>query len=216
VKGKLSDALTSAKRAVQLDPNRAPYHLYVGWLASESGDLNEASRSLEKALAMDQGLAEAYWQRGVLSYRRTRPKDAVADLLKALELRPSLNDAHADLAMAYRDLGMEGPSLVEWEKAIAAKPQEANWQFRYGKLLNINLRHAEAVEHLTRAIELVEKSGRSENWIPEAHRLIGISMGNVPRAVEHWQAFLKMSPTDSPFRAEALEALRRLGKPWDG
>jgi cellulose synthase operon protein C len=213
-KGNLSDALTSAKRAVQFDANRAVYHLYVGWIASESGSLGEAARSLEKALELDQGLAEAYWQRGVLSYRRTRPKDAIADLLKALELRPSLHEAHADLAMAYRDLGMETMSLAEWEKAITAKPAEASWRFRYGKMLNLNLRHAEAVQHLEKAIELAS-AGRPESWVPEAHRLLALSLGTNPRAAEHWQAYLKLSPSDAPFRAEAAEALRRMGKPWE-
>jgi tetratricopeptide (TPR) repeat protein len=216
VKGNLADALVSAKRAVQLDPNKAVYHLYAGWIAGDSGNHAEAARELEQAIQLDQGLAEAYWQRGVLSYRRSRPKDAVADLLKALQLRPSLDAAHASLAMAYRDLGMETQALSEWQLAITARPDEADWQYRYGKLLNINLRHADAVTHLTRAIELVEKDGSSEKWVPEAHRLIAVSLGNDKRAIEHYQAYLKMSPADAPFRVEAMEALRRLGEPWDG
>lgn len=214
-KKNLADALRELERAVQLDPNRAEYHLYVGWAANEAGDLALAAKSLKKALELDQGLADAYWQRGILHVRQTRPRDAVADLTKALELRPSRYEAHAALADAYYDLGREQEALSEWQKAISANPEEATWRFRYGKLLNLNLRNAEAVTQLEKAIELAGTQQEAPPvWLHEAHRLAALSLGNKPAAIEHWQSFLRLAPLDSPFRDEAKEALARLGKPW--
>jgi tetratricopeptide (TPR) repeat protein len=215
VKHDLGDAIKSFERAIQLDPNHAEYYLYVGWAANDAGAIAKASLALKKALELDQGLADAYWQRGVLRVRQTRPKDAIDDLLKALELRPSRYQAHADLALAYYDLGKEDAALAEWQKAISANPNEATWRFHYGKLLSLRLQNAAAAEQLKKAIELAEADGGSQPWISEAHRLAAISLGASPAAVPHWQAFLKTGPMNSPYRNEAKAALKRLGTPWD-
>jgi tetratricopeptide (TPR) repeat protein len=110
---------------------------------------------------------------------------------------------------------MEAQALACWQKAIGAKADEPTWRFRYGKLLNINLRMPEAAEQLQKAIELAQSGEVSYAWLPEAHRLAAMSLGNNQAAVEHWQAFLRTGPADSPFRAEAMATLRRLGHPWD-
>ena len=52
--------------AVNIDANRAEYHLYVGWAANETGQPARAETALKKALELDKSLADAYWQRGVL------------------------------------------------------------------------------------------------------------------------------------------------------
>jgi predicted Zn finger-like uncharacterized protein len=210
----LGDAIKSFERAIQLDPNHAEYYLYVGWAANDAGAIAKASLALKKALELDQGLADAYWQRGVLRVRQTRPKDAIEDLLKALELRPSRYQAHADLALAYYDLGKEDAALGEWQRAIAANPNEATWRFHYGKLLGLRLQNAAAAEQLKKAIELAEADGGSLPWISEAHRLAAISLGASPAAIPHWQAFLKTGAMNSPYRNEAKTALKRLGTPW--
>jgi predicted Zn finger-like uncharacterized protein len=211
----VTDALKAFERAVQLDPNHAEYYLYIGWASNEAGNLNKAGTALKKALDLDQGLADAYWQRGVLRVRETRSKDAVQDLTKALELRPSRVEAHADLALAYNDLGKEDLALAEWQKAIAAKPSEPTWRFHYGKLLNLRLQNVAAAEQLGKAIQLAEAGSESLPWVSEAHRLAALSLGNSPAAIPHWQAFLKTGAANSPYRNEAKAALKRLGAPWE-
>jgi tetratricopeptide (TPR) repeat protein len=213
-KQNVTDALKAFEQAVQIDPNRAEYYLYVGWASNEAGNITKATAALTKALALDQGLADAYWQRGVLRVRTTRSKDAVEDLQKALQLRPSRFEAHADLALAYNDLGKEDLALAEWQKAIAAKPDVATWRFHYGKLLSLRLQNAAAAEQLEKAIELSEAKGSPDAWLSEAHRLAAQALGAVPASIPHWQAFLKTGAADSPYRAEAKAALKRLGAPW--
>jgi tetratricopeptide (TPR) repeat protein len=212
----LNEALKAFERAIQFDANHPQYHLYAGWAALDAGNLGRASVALKRALELDQGLADGYWQRGVLNIRRTRPKDAVEDLMKALELRPSRYQAYAALADAYYDLGKEDLALASWQKAIAANPDEPTYRFRYGKLLGLHLQHAAAAENITKAIELVEgKSEGTPQWLPEAHRLAALSLGTSPAAIPHWRAFLKKGAANSPFRNEAVAALKRLGAPWE-
>jgi tetratricopeptide (TPR) repeat protein len=213
---RLADALRLLERAVELDPNRAEYHLYVGWAANDAGNAPRAEKALTEALKLDQGLADAYWQRGVLRERQGAVRDAITDLTKALELRPSRFEAHATLADAYYDLGKEPLALEHWAKAVGAQSENATWRFRYGKLLAANRMTDRAKEELSAALKLIASADPQPRWAWEAHHLLARTLGPVPDAVPHWEAFLKTGPRDSPYRAEAKTALQKLGRPWTG
>jgi tetratricopeptide (TPR) repeat protein len=210
----LAVALRTLERAVELDPHRAEYHLYVGWAANEIGRVSQAEQSLRKALELDQGLGDAYWQRGILRYRQSAVKDAVADFTRALELRPGRYEAHAALADAYFDLGLEAKALEQLRLATSAQPDNAAWAFRYGKLLQVAHRDAEARVQLERAIELAEKLSPLPKWVWEAHHLLARAIGPHPAAIIHWTKFLELAPRDNVYRAEAIQALAKLGQPW--
>lgn len=213
---RLADALRTLERAVELDPNRAEYYLYVGWAANEAGNVPKAEKALAEALRLDQGLADAYWQRGVLRQRQGAVRDAIADLTKALALRPSRNEAHAALADAYYDLGREQEALKEWQLAIVAQPDNATWRFRYGKLLAANHQNEGAIEQLSKALALVENVDPPPRWRWEAHHALARALGPNPEAGKHWEQFLRLGPRDSPYRAEAKAFLEKSGHPWTG
>lgn len=212
----LVEAQRALQRATELDPNRPEYFLYLGWAASEAGQVPTAERALKTALELDRSYADAYWQRGVLRQRQGRAGDAVRDLQRALELRPGLTDARATLAGAEFDLGHQAAALTHWARAIEERPNDATWRFRYGKLLALNGQQAAARAQFLKALELAAEEQPPARWAAEAHRLIAESLGNDAAAVAHWQAFLTSGPPDSPYRADAKAALARLGKPWEG
>jgi len=56
---RLADALRTLERAVELDPNRAEYFLYVGWAANEAGNVPKAEKALAEALRLDQSARAA-------------------------------------------------------------------------------------------------------------------------------------------------------------
>ena len=213
---RLAEALRMLERAVELDANRAEYHLYAGWAANEAGNVPKAEHALAEALRLDQGLADAYWQRGVLRQRQGAARDAIADLTKALELRPSRYEAHAALADAYYDLGKEPLALSEWLLAIQAQPDNATWHFRYGKLLSANHQGEAARDQLGKALDLSASQDPAPRWAWEAHNLLAHAIGLKPEAVKHWEEFLRLGPRDSPYRVEAKSSLEKLGHPWSG
>ena len=213
---RLAEALRLLERAVELDANRAEYQLYAGWAANDAGNVPKAERALAEALRLDQGLADAYWQRGVLRQRQGAARDAIADLAKALELRPSRYEAHASLADAYYDLGKEPQALAEWQQAIQAQPNNATWRFRYGKLLAANHQTEPSREQLGKALELAASDDPPPRWAWEAHNLLARAIGLKQDAVKHWEEFLRLGPRDSPYRVEAKASLQKLGHPWSG
>jgi predicted Zn finger-like uncharacterized protein len=212
----MAEAQKMLELAAQGDPNRAEYWFYVGWAANETNNPARADSALQKALDLDQGLADAYWQRGVLRIRQGAVRDAVRDLLKALDLKPSRIEAHAALADTYSQLGREADSLREWEIAVGGQPDNDTWQFRYGRLLAANHRDAEAQGHLEKALQLGEKSAAKPAWAYEAHLFLARVLGQNKDAIPHWEAYLKDAPKSDAYRGEAKKALVTLGKPWDG
>jgi len=206
----LAMALRTLERAVEIDPYRPEYHLYVGWAANEAGRISIAEQALKKALSLDQGLGDAYWQRGVLRYRQGAVKDAVVDLSRAIELRPSRTEAHAALAEAYYELGMEPKALEQWRIAVAAQPDNASWHFSLGKLLQASSRDADARVELEKSLELGAKQEPPPRWAWEAHRLLARSLGSQSAAISHWQQYLQLAPADNAYIEEAKQALARL------
>ena len=81
-----------------------------------------------------------------------------------------------------------------------------------------------AAAHLKRAIDLVAEGSQAPlpsaskatplPWLWQAHYLLARELGNVPASIPHWQAYLRLSPRDDPYRLEAERALRDLGQPW--
>ena len=213
---KIPDAQRLFDRAVELDPRHAEYHFYAGWAANETQNVAKADKELAAALAIDRSLADAYWQRGVLRARQGAVKDAVADLTQALKLNPARADAHAALADTYYDLGREHDALSEWQKAVLAQPDNPVWRFRYGKLLVTNQMNEAGRVELEKAVTWAEKAAQPPRWLWEAHHYLARALGNRPEAASHWEQFLRLGPRDSPYRAEAKNALAKLGRPWTG
>lgn len=219
-----AEALRYLKRAVDLDPNRAEFHVYVAWAANEAtpAQLELARDEIDRAMALDTLNAETYWQRGVLERMQGAFEDAIKDERRALELRPSRYEAHATLAECYEDRNDEAAAMTEWAKAIAgdteaAGPDSADrhpyWRYKYGKLLMERGNAGAALPLLLSAATTIEKSEQRPGWLAPLEFLSAEALRKTGRkleAADHFRRFLEIAPVSSPDRAEAQAALGRL------
>lgn len=210
------DAMRYLKRAVELDPNRAEYHLYVAWAANNAvpAQLGLAKDEIDKALGLDKLLADGYWQRGVLEQKEGSIDDAMRDLKRALELKPTRTDAHATLALCYDNKNDPANEMAEWQKAIAGNDRVPEWRLRFGKLLLDRGNAGEAAKHLTFAASEGEKIDPRPGWLPEAEFAAGEALrktGAREQAIEKYKKFLAIAPTNSPDRRDAIQALTAMG-----
>ena len=209
-------AMRYLKRAVELDPNRAEYHLYVAWAANDAvpAQLGLARVHVDRALQLDKLLADAYWQRGVLERREGAVKDAIKDLKHALELKPGRHEAHAALAECYEDTNDIPAAMAEWAKAIAGDDKQATWRARYGRLLLDKGNTAEAAKHLTFAVQSGKSAQPRPGWLGAAAFEAGEALKKLSQkdqAIEHYCLFLELAPPTSPDRRDALKGLKDLG-----
>jgi predicted Zn finger-like uncharacterized protein len=211
------------KRAVELDPNKPEYHLYMAWAANsmEPADLGTAKEEIEKALALDKLLADGYWQRGVLERKSTQCESAIVDFKRALELRPTRNEAHAGLAECYEDKNDLGNAFVEWSKAVAKDDKQPFWRFRFGRVLLERGNVGEAVKHLAFAATEADKAldhGEAKlrwHWDVQFSAAQAFQRsGKTSDAIERYKRFMDLSPSSSPDRRDAILALAQLGAPF--
>ena len=116
----MEEALDMLDDALAIDPNYAPamaQKALVTYLLSDApgayGDIPEefakniADGLLDRALALDAGLAEAYAVRGLMGYAQPGGlEEALADLRRALEINPNLQIAKLWLANATPELSV--------------------------------------------------------------------------------------------------------------
>ena len=223
-RGEQADALRYLKRAVDLDPNRAEFHVYLAWAANDAqpAQLELARDEIDKALALDKLNPEAYWQKGVLERMQGAIEDAIKDEKRALALRPSRYEAHATLAECYEDKNDEGAAAGEWTRAIAGDGNATNpdgtvphpyWHFRYGKLLTEHGNAGGGLAQLLPAALAAEKMEPRPGWLGNVEFLVAEALRKAGRkndAVEHYRRFLEIAPVNSPDRADAQAALLQL------
>ena len=219
-----TDALRYLKHAVELDPNRAEFHVYLAWAANDAtpAQLELARDEIDRALALDNVNPEAYWQRGVLERMEGAVEDAVKDEKHALALRPSRYEAHATLAECYEDKNEDNAAMAEWTKAIAGDAEAPDvptvrhpyWRYRYGKLLMDRGATGAALAQLLPAVTTAEKLAPKPGWLGPLEFLAAEGLRKTGRkadAVEHYRRYLEVAPVNSPDRLDAQQAIAALG-----
>ena len=206
----LAEALRYLTRAIEIDPNRAEYHLYRGWAANDAGQPAIARDSLMRALALDRQLADAHWQLGVMLRKQGAVLDAVRHLQKALELRPTRFEAYASLAECYEERADWAAAEAAWRKAIQGDPNRPYWRYRLGKMLGPQRGLAE----LEIAVQQEEQKAVREPWLSGAYFELAeaeFAAGKRAAAKDHYIQFLNLGRQDSPYRGDALKRLASMG-----
>jgi predicted Zn finger-like uncharacterized protein len=214
----LAEAMRYLERAVNIDTNRAEYHLYVGWAANElgGGHSAKAMAELKRAIELDRELGDAYWQRGIVLQREGATKDALADLETALAKRPTRFEAWATIALCKQDLLQWPDAEKAWRQAIAGNDNVPEWHYRLGKLLSGHGNPAASLPELEKATTLGERPEQvTPAWLFDAHLLLAEgykTANNKPKAIEHYKRFLVTAPSGNVYIKEAEAYLQSVGE----
>jgi tetratricopeptide (TPR) repeat protein len=202
------ETLLYLKQAVALDPNRAEYHLYLGWAANEATppQLSIAREEVDKALAIDQGLCDGYWQRGVLHRKGGSVNDALTDMKRALQLCPARYEIHGSLAELYEDRNEIPAALASWAIAMRVGNAKPFAHYRYGRLLAEHGKAGEAGQHFEAAEKGIENVKPKPAWYIQLEFYMGeksARAGNRQQAAAHFQKYLDNAPPKAPDRKAA-------------
>ena len=150
--------------AVQADAHEA-YLRGRNELGKQRGDaIKSSAQYFQRAIDLDPQYAPAYAGLAgafdlMANYSVLPPKDvfprAEAAARKALELDPSLGEAHAALAVAIHHYEWDWSAAeAEHKKGLALSPGLAIVHLRYAEFLSDSGRHEEALQEMTRAQQL--------------------------------------------------------------
>lgn len=207
-------AIEALNRAVAVDPEFA-----AGWaelaqayvwrlflFAPDEKDLHErAYIAVEKALALDSELAEAYLARGRLLWTPANhfPHDkAIQEYRRALALNPSLDEARNQLALVLCHVGLVDEALGELDQALAANPANNLARFRVGETLLFKGKYEEALTALRNVPPDV-------NPALVGHQLVFtlFNLGRKEEAEATLARFLKDYPEDNRGLYTSLQAI---------
>jgi tetratricopeptide (TPR) repeat protein len=114
--------------ALRPDDARAHYYYAVALEKQRRGERDFAARrtELQKAIAIEPRMGEAFLKLGLLEEEEGKLAEAVAALQKAVEFTELPDEAHLRLAQVYRRMGETGKARNESEiyEQVAAKKKE--------------------------------------------------------------------------------------------
>ncbi len=125
-------ALDHYDMAAKLEPGNAGYQLQLANLYASQNKL-KALTIFEDAIALDPGNPAAYYSRAkfMLQYRFGVDKallysieDVLADLQKAIELKPDYAEAYSALGLAYERAGQPQNAMTAYQKAVQLNPND--------------------------------------------------------------------------------------------
>jgi Tfp pilus assembly protein PilF len=215
----LPEAMRHLRSAVEKDPNRAEFHLFVGWLANDMGDSTLARKEIWRALELDNTMPEGYLQKGVYEFKSGTNAAAEKDLRHALELKPTLYQAHAWLGQVYDQRQMYDRAIAEWRTAFASKDDDVLWNYQFGSLLHSRGLEGEAAQHLKMATEAGEQQTPRPLWLADAEFPAAEAMkaaGDTAGAIKHYTLFCSRADANNPYLRDAKRALAALGAPYQG
>ena len=231
-------AIECFEKAIQLDPNYALAYARLAnaqstVVGNRSGAAGEqypkAKAAIEKALAIDDTLAEAH------SYLAEIKSDFERDFAgaerehkRALELDPNSPIAHRMYSLFLTYLGRHDESLSEIKTAIDLEPASVLNQLLLGRSLLFARRYDEAVTHLERAAEMDPEFLYPHQSLVIAYRMKGdndkafesflrsrIIAGEEQSELHGWRSTYALSGWDGIFerQLEKAKVQERNGKP---
>lgn len=179
-------AIEYFEQAIKLDPNYALAYARMAnaYLWSDLWDnvfprAEKIREIINKALELDNNLAEAFVARGQLNlvYEWNLPA-AEKDLLRAIELEPNNDTAHWLYALVLAARKHFDEALTEIETAQAIDPSATQYMMHRGRILYYARRYDEAVVQYERLMDLEENA--FSNWMQFAYEM----KGDEPHAFE--------------------------------
>jgi len=180
--GKLEEAETSYKKAIELKSNNMIAHNNLGVVQYELGKYKEAETSYKKAIEHKPDFAEAYYNLGATQIKTEKYQEAEESYQKAIEINPDYAEAYYDLGNMLKDLGRLLEAEVNYKKVIELK---ADFILAYNNLGVIQ----HELGKLDEAEDNFKKSIALKPDFTDAHYNLGVLLFECKKyknAVEHF------------------------------
>jgi len=166
------EAARAFRRALEANPGYTDASMLLATCLEKLGRPQEAIDVLDRALAnRAYAFPEKIWlNRALIEKRMGRTDLALADLRRAVEVRPQYYRGHWELARLLDELGHRDEALAEYGVAAPGFPDDPVFLYEWGSALFRAGRTGEATGHLRRVIELAPGS----TWAEKAKELLEV------------------------------------------
>lgn len=204
-------AVEHLEQAVALDPDFALAFAALanarGLLARSGGGKSEQVKqqraAVERALALDESLAEAHASLGTLRMNADWDfEGAERAFRRAIELDPGLPDAHRSYAIFLNSMGRFDEAISEIRKTIDLDPAPTLNHRVYGMILYYARRYDDAIAQLERTVEIDPAFRGAYSFLCSSYQM----KGDLDKAFE---CFMR-SPERKDEAAEKIESWKAI------
>lgn len=172
-----ADALEAVNRAIVLAPKYALSYWVRGLVHQQQGAAAAALSDFDRAITLDDDSPavriQATGSRGMILVDLKRYREAIADLDRAIEVRPSAFAERTFRARAYLALGNPTGAQIDIDTLQQWSPHDATVLRLRGELELQQQRPAAAVTALTAALAVNPKDAHAYALRAAAHRQLG-------------------------------------------
>ena len=206
--GRLEDAIATARRALQGDPEILEGHMLLGNFLAKSGRREEAVAAYRRALAVDPEHQQTTFQLALVYKEMGRLADARVGFERAQKLDPKNSRVRLQLADLHLREGKPEVAEAELREALRGSVERPPFLLKLGECYIEMKRWKEADDALT---EAVAKSPRLET----AHFNLGLlreEQGRPEAAVVEYRKELEVNPQGYRAAFNLAKLLQRAGQ----
>ena len=152
--GRLSEALSASRVAVELSPDSADAHTILGASFLGLGRLDEAEESFRQALELDPDHKHARYDVAEIRRAQRRFAESIESYLAVLDIDPDFAPAHAGMGEALFRLGRYRQAVESLGNASSIEPLPISQHYFLAEGLRRQQRFEEAVEAYRHVLEI--------------------------------------------------------------
>ena len=208
--GRVQEAIREFDEVLNVNPSFPEAHFYLGEAHSQAGDWDKAILHTRRAIELSPKSPAYRNQLAMIFVQQKRYKDALPEILRAIELKPAnfLEFYYYNLAGVYRSLLRMDEALRAYERVLSIAPKFYPAHVAVGELYLERHQLEKATQELTLATLLDSKQ-------PRAYYLLGLARAQAGKHSEALEAFRKaldLDPSDHRIHYNLGMSLKLLGQ----
>ncbi len=203
------EALAAIQKALGQDKHKASHYLLQAKILSALRQFSDAEESLRRAMELEPGWVEPYYELGVLLFRHSKFQKAAAMLAQGVEREPDSIKTRFLLGISYMQINLDGAAMEQFKAVERADPNYPAVHHSIGRVYFRQGRDNEAIERFKS--ELVNNPNHAA-----ARFLLGkvlLRTGQEEEAVVHLLALQGKEVGQAQLQYFLGSAYSRLGKP---
>jgi tetratricopeptide (TPR) repeat protein len=152
--GRMEEAETQLREALQIDPNLAQGHNNLGRVLLQKGEVDEATAEFQKVVEIQPDYADGHNNLGVVLLQKDAVEEAMSEFQKALEIKPDYAEAHNNLGDVLLQKGGTDEAIAHFQKALETDAGYANAHTHLGTALLLKGRPDQAIAQYQKALEI--------------------------------------------------------------
>lgn len=150
---KYKDAVTSFRKALEIDPSVAELHFNVAILLTNINRIEEAISSYKKVVKLNPAFTDAHYNLGAALQSQEQFEQAANSYQKAIDLEAGFFEAMVNLGVCLQEQSQLQPAIDIYQRALTIQ-KDAKIYFNMGTALKNEGKLEDAIESYNQALEL--------------------------------------------------------------